>query len=120
MKVDLYVIPVGRMGDQVISTIEAYVADLAMIVSNLGSQLVEPQHLEQRYGEMEPIDSFEISPEDEPLYRDLHDSLSQTTEKEIKVFERLAPVLQAKAKEIQEKPRILVPNPVESKLILES
>lgn len=124
MKANMYLVPVQVQG-QVVGLIETFIPDLSLLISEMGCHVLDADQVNNRYSNPEQthisaVGEIEIPSEMEANFRDLKDCLTEEAIFIDRVFSYLSPILESKVKEIQSQPKIVVPDAMESKLILDA
>ena len=125
MQIELYAVPVGVSEGQIFSSIEIYVPDLNLLISNSGSHGISEEESKERYNVDDnqyviKIGTEEIPKDMENLYIELKSCVELEEALSVKIFDHLGPIIEQKSTEIQSQPKIIIPDINESKLILET
>ena len=118
MDAELYIVPVGVVEQQIVSSVEIYIPELNMIISPGNSTLVNQEEVTQRYEELEKIADLEIPDDETDVYKELQASVALHMQCEEKALSQLDPIITDAVQKFQAEPHIHIPTIDETSEIL--
>ena len=110
MEATLYAVPVGMMGDSLMTTIECCVPELLLIMTPGNSFVVDSQEeLDEKYSELQPIAEFDIDDEQKLLFDDLKAKVEEKDKSEEGLFIKLEDVITDAVEKFKTSPQIHMP-----------
>ena len=119
MDAELYIVPVGMVEEQIVTTVEVYIPDLLLIVAPNNSSIIDDvKEAEERYEELKKIGDIEIPDEDKAAYEKLRESLQEKSLNEEECLSQLDPVISEVVQKFQSEPQIHIPTAGEASEVL--
>lgn len=110
MKGEIYIVPMGMLGDNLITTVEILVRDyLISINPESGLSLVDEEEIKEKFNNLKCMAEIEIDQETEENIKGVKSILEEKLEKELNILEKIGPTLQKEIDRIQNEPQIHIP-----------
>jgi len=119
MKAEIYVVPMGIMGQNIMTTIETYVPDLMLVISPGNSNVFDSkEEATERYENLQKVAEIEIDDDEKPSFEALKEVVQSKREEEEKILSQLEPILSETVQKLQNEPQIHIPTLGEASQIL--
>ena len=127
MNAELYIVPVGMVEQQIVSSVEVYISDLDMIVAPGNSSIVTEEEAKERYADLRKIADIEL-PASVPLYGDeeitiyeeLQQNIVKSSECEELALSKLDSVISEAIEKFKSEPQIHIPTASETSELMGS
>ena|SRR3990167_8108172 len=109
MQGQIYIVPVGMMGNEFVTTVEICIPDLLLIITPGNSTAVDSiDTINEKYSNLKCIKEIEISEENVALFQDLKDAIDVHLDLEAKAFQELDEQVNQAVHEFQMQPQIQI------------
>lgn len=117
MKAELYLIPMGIMGEQVVTTVAVYIPDMNLIVAP-GNSSEADENTKEKYENLQKIADIDIPDEDKAAYEELGQAIAEKQDREEYVLSKLDSTISDAVQKFQAEPHIHIPTIDETSQII--